>query len=193
MLHHIKGKLIEKNPTYLIVETNGIGYYINISLNTYSQLSNDESIKLLLHQTIKEDAHILHGFADASERLMFQYLISVNGVGVSTAQMMLSSMPPDEISAHIINDNANALKAIKGIRAKTALRIIIDLKDKIQKVDVNQDFSFVQHNTQHQEALSALLALGFDKSKCQKVLDKLVKEDTEQSVEDLITAALKML
>ncbi|MBI35264.1 MAG: Holliday junction branch migration protein RuvA [Flavobacteriales bacterium] len=194
MIHHIEGKLIEKSPTHAILETNGIGYFLNISLITFSKLGTDENCKLYTHLSIKEDAHILYGFAEKSEREIFRQLISVNGVGASTARIMLSSMTAEEITTAIVTSDVNALKSIKGIGAKSAQRIIVDLKDKLGKIDgIEQNILTFANNTNRDEALSALLALGFIKNSVEKVLNKVLKAQPELDVESLIKEALKNL
>lgn len=193
MIHHIKGRLVQKTPTYAIIECSGVGYMINISLNTHSLIGNDEECMLLTHLAIKEDAHILYGFKQESERQLFRQLISVNGVGTSTAQMILSSLRPEEIIQCIQLEDVNALKAVKGIVNKTAQRIIIDLKDKVGTDEHSAEISSVAYNTDRNEALSALVALGFDKNKAGKALDKLLKDSPDQTVEGLIKGALKLL
>ena len=193
MIHHLKGRLTKKTPTYAIIECNGVGYMINISLNTHAQIGNEEECMLLTHLSIKEDAHILYGFKQDSERQLFRQLISVNGVGTSTAQMILSSLQPAEIIQCIQGEDVNALKSVKGIGTKTAQRIIIDLKDKVGADEYSSEISSVAYNTDRNEALSALVALGFDKNKAGKAIDKLVKDSPDQTVEGLIKGALKML
>lgn len=193
MIHHLKGKLIEKNPTYAIIECGGVGYQINISLNTYTQISDNEECLLLTHLSIKEDAHTLYGFKQNSERQLFKQLISVTGVGTSTAQMILSSLKPEEVVQSILSEDVNALKAVKGIGAKTAQRIIIDLKDKVGTDEQTTEISSVAYNTARNEALSALVALGFDKNKASKALDKLLANSPDQAVEELVKGALKLL
>ncbi len=194
MIHHIEGRLIEKSPTHAILETNGIGYFLNISLITFSKLGTDENCKLYTHLSIKEDAHILYGFAEKSEREIFRQLISVNGVGASTARIMLSSMTAEEITTAIVTSDVNALKSIKGIGAKSAQRIIVDLKDKLGKIDgIEQNILTFANNTNRDEALSALLALGFIKNSVEKVLNKVLKAQPELDVESLIKEALKNL
>ena len=194
MIHHIEGKLIEKSPTHAILETNGIGYFLNISLITFSKLGTDENCKLYTHLSIKEDAHILYGFAEKSEREIFRQLISVNGVGASTARIMLSSMTAEEITTAIVTSDVNALKSIKGIGAKSAQRIIVDLKDKLGKIDgIEQNILTFANNTNRDEALSALLALGFIKNSVEKVLNKVLKAQPDLDVENLIKEALKNL
>jgi Holliday junction DNA helicase RuvA len=194
MIHHITGRLTEKSPTHAIVEANGVGYYLNISLITFSKLGNEENCKLYTHLSIKEDAHTLYGFADKSEREIFRQLISVNGVGASTARIMLSSMTAEEITTAIVSSDVTTLKSIKGIGAKSAQRIIVDLKDKLGKIDgIEQNILTFANNTNREEALSALLALGFIKNSVEKVLNKVLKAQPELDVESLIKEALKNL
>ncbi len=194
MIHHIKGRLVEKAPTHAVVEAGGVGYFLNISLITFSKLGNEENITLFTHLSIKEDAHTLYGFAEKSEREIFRQLISVNGVGASTARVMLSSMTADEITSAIVTGDVNALKSIKGIGAKSAQRIIVDLKDKLGKVEgVEQNILTFANNTTRDEALSALLALGFTKNSVDKVLNKVLKAQPDLDVEGLIKEALKNL
>ena len=194
MIHHIKGRLVEKSPTHAIIEASGVGYFVNISLITFSKLGNDENCKLFTHLSIKEDSHTLYGFAEKSEREIFRQLISVNGVGASTARIMLSSMTAEEITTAIVTSDVNALKSIKGIGAKSAQRIIVDLKDKLGKIDgIEQNILTFTNNTNRDEALSALLALGFIKNSVEKVLNKVLKAQPDLDVEDLIKEALKNL
>jgi len=193
MINHITGNISYKSPTYIVVETNGVGYHINISLNTYTQIEKLENVKILTILQIREDAHILFGFADEVERNLFKHLISVSGVGPSIAQLVLSGMQPDEVRAAIIGDNDLAFSKVKGIGPKTAKRIILDLKDKLVK-DGGEELPVLTptNNTMREEALSALLALGFQKIPAQKALNKLLKERTDlKTVEALIKAALK--
>ena len=194
MIHHIKGRLVEKSPTHAIIEASGLGYFVNISLITFSKLGNDENCKLYTHLSIKEDAHTLYGFAEKGEREIFRQLISVNGVGASTARIMLSSMTAEEITTAIVTSDVNALKSIKGIGGKSAQRIIVDLKDKLGKIDgIEQNILTFANNTNRDEALSALLALGFIKNSVEKVLNKVLKAQPDLDVEDLIKEALKNL
>lgn len=194
MIHHIKGRLVEKAPTHAVVEAGGVGYFLNISLITFSKLGNEENVTLFTHLSIKEDSHTLYGFAEKSEREIFRQLISVNGVGASTARVMLSSMTADEITSAIVTGDVNALKSIKGIGAKSAQRIIVDLKDKLGKVEgVEQNILTFANNTTRDEALSALLALGFTKNSVDKVLNKVLKAQPDLDVEGLIKEALKNL
>ena len=193
MITHIKGKLVEKNPTYAIVEANGIGYWLNISLNTYSNLPNSESVFLYTHLSVKEDSHTLYGFISKTEREIFRLLISVSGVGPSIARTMLSSMTTDEIQHAIASGNVAVIQSVKGIGAKTAQRVLVDLKDKISKTYAVDEVSVNESNTPKNEALSALEVLGFNKKLAEKVLDKILLEDKTASVEVLIKKALKNL
>ena len=193
MITHIKGKLIEKNPTYVIVECNGVGYWLNISLTTSSQITDDESVFLYTHLLVKEDSHTLFGFKTKTERAIFRLLISVSGVGPSIARTMLSSMNTEEIQQAIGTGNVAVIQSVKGIGAKTAQRVIIDLKDKILKSYTIDEDSLNQNNTTKEEALSALEVLGFTNKQSEKVLDKILMEDTSVPVEILIKKALKNL
>ncbi len=193
MYEHFRGRVIDKNPAYVVVECGGVGYLLNISLNTYSQLPEDEGIFLFAHQVVREDAHVLYGFIDKAEREIFLKLISVSGVGASTARVMLSSLSPSEIQVAIQSENVGALKAIKGIGAKTAERIIVDLKDKIGADSPELEKIQFAGNSVLEEALSALVALGFEKGKARKVLQKMLDSDGEIPVENLVKQALKHL
>jgi Holliday junction DNA helicase RuvA len=193
MIDYIKGEITQITPTFLTMETGGIGYLINISINTFSKLEGKKEFKILIHEIIREDSHQLFGFADFEERDIFRLLISVSGVGANTARMMLSSLNPAEIEKAILGSDANLLKSIKGIGLKTAQRIIVDLKDKLGKhVGSDEIFAFAD-NTKREEALSALVMLGFAKSAVSKVLDKIVREEKNLTVEDMIKKALKNL
>jgi Holliday junction DNA helicase RuvA len=194
MFEYIKGPISELTPAYVIVESAGVGYYINISLQTYSSFEGKKEGIVYLHQVIREDAHLLFGFAEKDERELFRLLISVSGVGANTARVILSSMSATEIQKAIQNADINALKQIKGIGLKTAQRIVVDLKDKVfgKELGASQLFSGL-NNTSKDEALSALVMLGFNKAAAEKVLDLLLKEDSKQSVEGLIKQALKRL
>ena len=193
MIEYIKGAITQINPTFLTIESAGIGYFINISVNTYSKLEGKSDFKILVHEIIREDAHQLFGFADASEREIFRLLISVSGVGANTARMMLSSLSPGEIERAILGSDVNILKSIKGIGLKTAQRIIVDLKDKLGKQSGSGEIFTITDNTNREEALSALVMLGFAKSAVSKVLDKIVREEKNLTVEDMIKRALKNL
>jgi len=194
MYDYIVGKLAELTPTHAVVEVGGLGYHVNISLQTYSAINGMNEVKLYLHQVIREDAHLLYGFFEPKEREIFRLLISVSGVGASTARLILSSLNADELQAAILTENINLIKQVKGIGLKTAQRIVVDLKDKV----VGDDFASKQimpaaHNTSRDEALSALVMLGFSKSATEKVLDQIIREGGELTVEGLIKSALKRL
>ncbi len=193
MIDYIKGTITQITPASLIIETGGVGYFLNISLTTFSRLENKSEYKILVHEVIREDAHLLFGFADREERDIFRQLISVTGVGASTARMMLSSLNPVEIETAILESNVNVLKSIKGIGLKTAQRIIVDLKDKLGKQAFAGEIFESADNTKREEALSALVMLGFAKSAVSKILDRIVREQKNLSVEEMIKAALKNL
>ena len=191
MITYIKGKLIEKNPTYTIIETGGIGYLVHISLHTYSQIADEELVKLFTHFHVREDAQSLFGFATQMEREIFRLLISVSGVGTATARIMLSSMNPKEIQQAIAQDNVAQLQTIKGIGAKTAQRIIIDLRDKIIKTYDIDDISALADNTVREESLSALDVLGFARKQSERIIDKILRDTPDMNVQNLIKQALK--
>ena len=193
MFEYIKGAVASLKPSHIIVEANSIGYFITISLNSYTQLNGQENVKLFLHQVIREDAHQWFGFATEAERELFRMLISVNGIGSNTAIMMFSSLSPDEISHAILNENVNLLKSIKGIGIKTAQRVIIDLKDKVGKSPISEQFVASADNTLRVEALSALVMLGFAKKPAEKEVDKILAAQPNLSVENVIKLALKSL
>jgi len=195
MLNHIEGNLTEKTPTYVVIDCNGIGYLLNISLNTYSKLGTNGKVKLLVEQLyVRDDLPKSFGFSDIEERQLFRHLVSVSGVGGSSAIMMLSSISAHEIQQAILTGNVAVLKSIKGIGEKTAQRIIVDLKGKLGKSDLSADFMVVPHNKTREEALSALVMLGFAKNTIEKSLDKIIKSSSSViNVEDLIKAALKNL
>ncbi len=193
MYEYIRGKVADITPANIVVETGGIGYFINISLNAYSQLNGKKEIKLFLHQIVREDAHTLFGFANVSERELFRHLISVSGVGANTAIMMLSSLSPDELTAAVTTENVNVLKAVKGIGAKTAQRIIIDLKDKLKKLPETGQILLSPDNTIKNESLSALVMLGFIKRDAEKTVTKILQDQPEATVESVIKQALKRL
>ncbi|HDP76470.1 MAG TPA: Holliday junction branch migration protein RuvA [Bacteroidales bacterium] len=194
MYEYIQGSLTDLSPTHAIIEVGGLGYFVNISLQTYSQLEGKTQIKLWLHQIVREDAHLLYGFSEAREREIFRLLISVSGVGASTARLILSSLTTDEIQAAITTENVSLIKQVKGIGLKTAQRIVVDLKDKVSLGDatVSQILS-ASNNTLKSEALSALVMLGFARSAADKVIDQVLKEMGQMPVETLIKHALKRL
>ena len=193
MFEYIKGTVDTLKPSHVILEANSVGYFITISLNTYTQLNGQETIKLYTHQVIREDAHLLYGFATEAERELFRQLISVSGIGSNTAIMMFSSLSPEEIKNAILTENINLLKSIKGIGIKTAQRAIIDLKDKVGKSSVSEQIVSAADNTIRNEALSALVMLGFVKKPAEKELDKILAAQPNLSVESLIKLALKNL
>lgn len=190
MISHINGKLVEKTPTYVVIDCNGVGYKLNISLQTYSAIQT-ENCKLLTHLSIKEDSHTLYGFYTDEERDLFRQLISVSGVGPSTARMILSTYSADELVNYIISADVGAIQNVKGIGGKTAQRIIIDLKDKVGKGKETSDLLFHQDNTMKDEALSALLALGFTKKMAVAKIEQVMKSNPDDmSVEDLVKKSL---
>jgi len=193
MIHHLKGQLIEKTPTYVVIDCNGIGYYVNISLHTFSLISDSEAINLYTHLQVKEDSHTLYGFAEKSEREIFRLLISVSGIGTSTARTMLSSLQPGEVTEAIAKGDVPTIQSIKGIGAKTAQRVILDLKDKVLKVLCDDELFVSQNNTNKEEALSALEILGYNRRQAGKVVEKILKDDPESTVESIIKLALKKL
>ncbi|ADF50946.1 Holliday junction ATP-dependent DNA helicase RuvA [Zunongwangia profunda SM-A87] len=193
MIHHLKGKLVEKNPTYVVVDCNGVGYFVHISLNTFSKIKDEEQIAIFTHLQVKEDSHTLFGFQEKSEREIFRLLISVSGIGASTARTMLSSLDPTQIRDAIASGDVATIQSIKGIGAKTAQRVILDLKDKIVKIFGIDEVFVEQSNTIKEEALSALETLGYARKQADKVLNKLIKEIEDPTVETLIKLALKNL
>jgi len=193
MIDYIKGNITQITPTFVTLETSGVGYFINISLTTFSKLEGKSEIKILIHEIIREDTHQLYGFFDAVERDIFRNLISVTGVGANTARMMLSSLNPVEIEQAIIGSDVNILKSVKGIGLKTAQRIIVDLKEKLGKHAGSGEIFAFSDNTNREEALSALVMLGFAKNAVSKVLDKIVREQKNLTVEEMIKRALKNL
>ena len=193
MIHHLKGKLVEKNPTYVIIECEGVGYFVNISLHTFSKLADIENISLFTHLQIKEDSHTLFGFSEKSEREIFRLLLSVSGIGSSTARTMLSSLSPAQIRDAIANGDVPTIQSIKGIGAKTAQRVILDLRDKVLKVYDIDEVSGNSNNTNKEEALSALEVLGFARRQAEKVVDKVLLQDASLSVENIMKLALKNL
>lgn len=193
MIDYIKGPVTRITPAFMVVETGGVGYFINISLATFSKLEHTSEYKVLIHEVIREDTHQLFGFADEEEREIFRLLISVTGVGASTARMVLSSLHPQEIERAITASDVNVLKSVKGIGLKTAQRIIVDLRDKVGKTSSGVEIFGLSDNTSRDEALSALVMLGFAKSAVIKVLDKITREEKNLTVEDMIRKALKNL
>ena len=191
MITHLKGKLLEKSPTNVVIEVNGIGYWVNISLTTFSQIPDNENIKLYTHLQIKEDSHSLYGFYSKKEREIFRLLISVSGVGTSTARTMLSSLDPQQVVEAISSNNVSIVQSVKGIGSKTAQRLIIELRDKILKI-YDLDETYVNsNNTTREEALSALEVLGINKKSSERLVDNIIKENQDISVEEIIKETLK--
>ena len=193
MYEFISGKLVELNPAYAVIEAGGIGYQINISLNTFALLEGKSEATLYLHLVVREDAHLLYGFAAKEERELFRHLISVSGVWANTARVILSSLSPAEIKQAIAQGDVNLLKQIKGIGLKTAQRIVVDLKDKIAKGSAEQEIFAQSNNTIREEALSALVMLGFTKAVAEKTISQILKNSPNQTVEGIIKDALKGL
>jgi len=193
MITHIEGKLVEKNLTDVVIDCNGVGYLLHISLHTYSQIPDQENLKLYTHLLVREDSHTLYGFSSIAEREIFKLLISVSGVGASTARTMLSSLSPKQVREGIAMEDVGLIQSIKGIGAKTAQRVILDLKDKILKVYDIDEVSVSENNTSKDEALSALEVLGFAKKQSERVIDKIITNSPEANVETIIKEALKNL
>ena len=193
MITHLRGKLVEKNPTEIVVECGGVGYLVHISLNTYSLLPSDEAVSIYTHLQVKEDSHSLYGFMEVSERAIFRLLISVSGIGANTARTMLSSLSPEELRDAIATSSIGTIQSVKGIGLKTAQRVIIELKDKILKIYDLEELSTPLDNTNKEEALSALEVLGFARKQSEKMVDKILKASPSLSVEDIIKQTLKGL
>ena len=193
MITQIKGRLEEKSPTHVVIDCQGIGYEVNISLHTYSQLGQDENIKLFTHLQIREDSHSLFGFFTPMERSVFRLLLSVSGIGASTARTMLSSLEPQQIQRAIVNEDLATIKSIKGIGLKTAQRVLIELKDKMMSLFEGEEIQSFANNTIKEEALSALEVLGYSRKQSEKVIDNAIQAAPESSVEELIKAALNKL
>jgi Holliday junction DNA helicase RuvA len=193
MITHIQGKLVEKNPTDVVIDCNGVGYLLNISLHTFSQIAEQESLKLYTHLQIKEDSHSLFGFSSLAEREIFRLLISVSGIGSNIARTMLSSLTPKQVREGIAVGDVALIQSIKGIGAKTAQRVIIELKDKVLKIYDIDEVSVSKDNTNKDEALSALEVLGYTKKQAERVVDKIVMSQPEATVESIIKQALKNL
>ncbi|WP_423900318.1 Holliday junction branch migration protein RuvA [Capnocytophaga leadbetteri] len=194
MITQLQGKLVEKNPTNVVIDCNGVGYFVNISLNTYAALPEGEAIKLYTYLQIKEDAHTLYGFLTKAEREVFILLISVSGVGAGTARTMLSSLTAAQVRNAIVNGEIATIQSVKGIGAKTAQRVVLDLKDKMLKLQDFADAPISAVSTHKEEALAALEVLGFVRKQAEKVVDKIVQAAPDSlSVEDIIKQALKSL
>jgi Holliday junction DNA helicase RuvA len=193
MITQLIGRLVEKSPTEVVVDCNGVGYLVHISLHTYSQLGNEERIKLFTHLQVKEDSHTLFGFFTTAERAVFQQLISVSGIGASTARTMLSSLEPLQIQRAIISEDLVTIKSVKGIGLKTAQRVLIELKDKMLNLLDGEEIQAFSNNTIKEEALSALEVLGYSRKQSEKVIDNVIQSNPDSSVEALIKGALKKL
>lgn len=193
MYDYITGLISEHTPTYIVLENNGIGYLLHVSVNTFSETKPGTVEKLYIHQVIREDAHLFFGFKNANEREVFRLLISVSGIGANTARMMLSSLTPFEVASAIASEKINILQNIKGIGAKTAQRVVVELKDKMLKIQGSEQFVASEHNTSVSEALSALIMLGFPKPQAEKALNQIARENQNLTVEDLIKKALRAL
>ena len=196
MITQIRGKITEKNPAYIVIETaGGVSYFLHISLNTFSQIKEESEIRLYTHYVVKEDAHILYGFYEESERTLFRLLISVNGIGPNTACLILSALSVNDVANAIASEDVRTLQSVKGIGAKTAQRAVIELKDKMSKASFTVTGSAPSAaSTEKSDALNALVALGFPKNAADKVLDKIIQNgNASLSVEELIKKALKML
>jgi Holliday junction DNA helicase RuvA len=193
MYEFIEGTIVEKTPAHLVLQAGSVGYFINISVLTYSGLQNLAEAKIYLHQVVREDAHILFGFLNREERNMFRLLISVSGIGPNTARVILSSISPQEVELFILEGNVKAFQDVKGIGLKTAQRIIVDLKDKVGKGGKPSDLFISERNTIHEESLSALVALGFARKQAEKVLGTLLVKNPGCTVEEAVKQALKML
>lgn len=193
MYAYISGKLVEKNPAFVVLDVQGIGYHLNISLNTYTAIQQLESVRLFTYLAVREDAHTLYGFFDEEEKTLFLHLISVSGVGTNTARVILSSLSTHEAIEAIASGNVNVLQKVKGIGAKTAQRVVVDLRDKVTKLPVPGQKSAAIYNTNKEEALSALLVLGFNKAAAEKAVAKLLAQDASLPVDKLIREALRLL
>jgi len=194
MIAYLKGKLVHKEPTHVVIEVNGVGYQVGISLHTFSEIKDKEDIRLATYLHVREDAHILYGFASDAEKQMFQFLISVNGVGPSRALVVLSYLPPEELRSAIVNEDTNALQAVKGIGGKTAQRLVLELKDKLRKeaFEESPGIGGSARNTLRSEALTALITLGIGKVAAEKSIDTILKKSGGAiSLEELVKQALK--
>ncbi|MDA7694302.1 Holliday junction branch migration protein RuvA [Flavobacteriaceae bacterium] len=193
MITQIIGRLVEKTPTQVVIDCNGVGYAVHISLHTFSQISNEESIKLFTHLQVREDAHTLFGFHTPIERSIFLLLISVSGIGASTARTMLSSLEPQQIQRAILSEDLNTIKSVKGIGLKTAQRVLIELKDKMINLHDGEEIQVLGNNTIKDEALSALEVLGYSRKQSERIVDRIIQTTPDCSVEGLIKEALNKL
>ena len=193
MIALLKGRLIDKSPTEIVVECAGVGYEVNISLHSYSLLPEDENILIYTHLQVRDDAHLLFGFMEKSERQIFKLLIGVSGIGANTARNMLSYITPAELMLAIVNADIVTLKSIKGVGPKTAQRIVLELQEKVLKLGSFEELSALNHNTNTEEALSALEVLGFNRKSAEKVIKKIINENPDATSEMIIKQALKNL
>jgi Holliday junction DNA helicase RuvA len=193
MFEYLKGKITDLTPTYAVVETGDIGYHIHISLHTFTHIKELTEVRLYIHHVIREDAHLLFGFFDPAERMLFRQLVSVSGIGANTARLILSSMSPDDLRQTIATENVAVLQGIKGIGTKTAQRVIVDLRDKVGKIPETGEILQVQDNSRLEESLSALVTLGFPRARVKKVVEKIIAGDPSVAVEDIVKEALKIL
>jgi len=193
MIYFLRGRLVEKSPTQIIIDCNGVGYEVNISIYTYERLPKDEVIRIYTYFLVREDAQVLYGFMEKSERDVFIKLLSVSGIGASTARMMFSSLTPQEVVQAISDGDVDTIKSVKGIGLKTAQRVIVDLKDKVNKLDNSPEVLPFKNNTNKDEALSALVTLGYTKKQAEQSVTKILKNNPESSIEDIIKLALKNL
>jgi Holliday junction DNA helicase RuvA len=193
MVEYLNGQLVEINPAHVVVDINGIGYFVHISLNAFSLLNGKKETKLFIHEVIREDSHLLYGFCDKEERELFRQLISVSGVGANTGILFLSSLSVIEIKTAIVSGDIDRLKSVKGIGLKTAQRIVVELKDKLGKEPLSNDIFMTLNNSVREEALSALVTLGFVKKNAEKVVDGILRGNPEATVEKIIKDALKQM
>ena len=193
MIGYLKGEFVAKNPALVLVEVNGVGYEVQISLNTYSKIQSLDKGMLYTHLLIREDAHILFGFFDLAEKEMFQQLINVSGIGASTARVMLSYMKPEELAKAIVQGDTRTLEGIKGIGKKTAERMVVELRDKLAKQPLDLNISPMKNNTLHQDALNALTALGINRQAASMAIEKTLAANPIMPVEELIKKALRTL
>ncbi len=193
MITQIIGRLVEKTPTQVVIDCNGVGYAVHISLHTFSQIGAEEKIKLYTHLQIREDAHTLFGFHTPMERSVFLLLLSVSGIGASTARTMLSSLTPEQIQRAILSEDLNTIKSVKGIGLKTAQRVLIELKDKMSTLYDSEEIQILGNNTIKDEALSALEVLGYSRKQSERIVDQIIQQTPDRSVEELIKEALNKL
>jgi Holliday junction DNA helicase RuvA len=193
MITQLRGRLLEKNPTHIVVDCNGIGYEVNISLHTFSRLKGEEQITIYTHLQVKEDSHTLYGFMEKAERLVFRQLLSVSGIGANTARMMLSSLTPEQVVEAISTEDLDTIQSVKGIGKKTAQRVILDLKDKIRSSEEYSEIVNTPSNSNKEEALSALETLGYTRKQSGKIISKICNNNPDANVEDIIKLALKNL